>query len=177
MILAVGAPAKAQTRPAVVQVPANTAPTIPEGMEVKCIQGPDTLAPATHCPVLKWNGYTYWAFSYVDDRISIGIVAYNAASEVVAQWEKPGSRYVYAIPVDATTKTMTFAGQSGAKITVKWSELLLPEQPAPSLDQAAGPQEVKPKQISAGESDFLLSAQPQTREVAPIFWTPSIFAF
>ncbi|WP_224360420.1 hypothetical protein [Hyalangium versicolor] len=105
-------------------------------MEVKCIQGPDTLAPATHCPVLKWNGYTYWAFSYVDNRISIGIVAYNSAGEVVAQWEKPGSRYVYAIPVDVMTKTVTFAGQSGAKITVKWSELLL--------------QEVKPKQLSTG---------------------------
>jgi hypothetical protein len=125
--------AEAQTTPTVAQVPANAPPAIPAGMKVACMQGPNVLTAATNCPVLKWHGYTYWAFSYGDNRVAMGIVAYDPAGKVAAQWERPGARYVYAITVDSTGKSVTFAGQSDAKITMTWDALF----PPPVIDTVA----------------------------------------
>ncbi|MFO0623955.1 MAG: hypothetical protein U0745_21390 [Polyangia bacterium] len=120
LLLGSASSAEAQT---VEQVP-NAAPAgIPAGMKVTCTPGPGTGAAAPSCPILKMNGLTYWAFSYSDNRVAMGIVAYDAAGKVVAQWEKPGARYVYAIKVDAAAKTVTFMGQADQKITMTFDAL------------------------------------------------------
>lgn len=124
LVLVAGTQARAQTPPSVAQVPANAPPAVPAGMKVTCTPGPGTGAAAANCPVVKWGGYTYWAFSYVDNRVSMGIVAYDSAGKVVKQWEKAGARYVYAISVDATGRNVTFAGQADQKITMTWGELM-----------------------------------------------------
>ncbi|MCY1044929.1 hypothetical protein OV208_26670 [Corallococcus sp. bb12-1] len=142
--------------PVVVLVPPSPTPAIPAGMKVTCTQGPGTGAPAATCPVIKWKGYTFWAFSYTDNRVAMGIVAYDAAGKVVAQWEKPGSRYVYAITVNATDKTVTFAGQSDAKIVMKWSDLLPPvAPPAPQWVLQPAPLGATLKQISVGSANAI----------------------
>ncbi|NTX04576.1 tectonin domain-containing protein [Myxococcus sp. CA040A] len=137
--------------PVVVLVPPVPAPAIPSGMKVTCTQGPGTGAAAATCPVIKWKGYTIWAFSYTDNRVGMGIVAYDAAGKVVAQWEKPGARYVYGITVNTTDKTVTFAGQSDAKITMKWSDLLA--SPTQQWVLQPGPQGATLKQISVGSAN------------------------
>lgn len=110
--------------PVVASVPASAPPPVPAGMKVTCLQGPDVLISSATCPVVRWGGYTYWAFSYLDNRVSLGIVAYDAAGNVAAQWEKPGARYVYGIAVDPAARTATFAGQANARITMPWAELI-----------------------------------------------------
>ncbi|WP_164017609.1 tectonin domain-containing protein [Pyxidicoccus trucidator] len=143
--------------PVVVQVPANAPPAVPAGMKVTCTQGPGTGAAATTCPVIKWGGYTYWAFSYTDNRLAMGIVAYDATGKVVAQWEKPGSRYVYAITVDSVGRNVVFAGQSDAKITMKWSDLFPPAAPlaTPRWELVAGPAGATLKQVSVGSANAI----------------------
>ncbi|RKH14112.1 hypothetical protein D7V97_03880 [Corallococcus sp. CA053C] len=109
--------------------------------------------------MIQWGGYTYWAFSYGDNRVSMGIVAYDAAGKVVAQWEKPGARYVYAIAVDPTGRNVILAGQSDAKLTVKWSDLFPPVAPPVTprwelvLVLVAGPVGATLKQVSVGSAN------------------------
>ncbi|RKH49302.1 tectonin domain-containing protein [Corallococcus llansteffanensis] len=141
--------------PVVVQVPSSPSPAVPAGMKVTCTPGPGTGAASPTCPVIQWGGYTYWAFSYVDNRVAMGIVAYDAAGKVVAQWEKPGARYVYAIAVDPSGRNVIFAGQSDAKIIMKWSDLFPPLAPpvTPRWELVAGPVGATLKQVSVGSAN------------------------
>ena len=117
---------EAQPTPAVAQVPSSSAPALPVGMKVTCPQGPATGAPAATCPVLHYDGYTYWALSYVDDRVGLAIAAYDSMGKLVARWEKPGVRYVHGITVSPVNRTVTFAGQSDAKLSIAWDDLVPP---------------------------------------------------
>jgi hypothetical protein len=76
--------------------------------------------------VLEWNGYTYWIFSYTDNREALAIVAFDADGAVRGTWERPGARYVYRASVNPLSETVTFAGQSDWRITMRWDELRLP---------------------------------------------------
>jgi hypothetical protein len=126
--------------PVVAQVPSSSAPGVPAGMKVTCLTGPNVLVLSPTCPVVKWFGYTYWAFSYIDNRVGMGIVAFDAAGSVAAVWERSGARYVYAITVDPAARTVAFAGQVDMKITMTWSELLAP--PAAAFVPNAAPPQV-----------------------------------
>ena len=156
LVLAMAPRAEAQTTPTVAQVPSNAPPAVPSGMKVTCTPGPATGAMSPSCPVLQWNGYTYWAYSYGDNRNSLGIVAYDSAGKVAAQWEKTGVRYVYAISVDSTAKTVTFAGQADKKVSLSWAELTPP--PAAKPFAYCG----REVQLKSWKGDYLSrTSQPQ----------------
>ncbi|MCP3099922.1 hypothetical protein LZ198_13685 [Myxococcus sp. K15C18031901] len=91
------------------------------------MQGPDTLLPSDMCPVVTANGMTYWALSYLDNRLGMAVVAYDANGNVVGLIEKTGARYVWDIAVDATTNTLVFKGQGGNTFTLKWTDLIVPQ--------------------------------------------------
>src|SRR5262245_9688526 len=80
---------------------------IPDGMKVTALAGPNTLQPAASCPVLAVGGFTLWPMSYIDNRVSFGMVMYDPSWNIVNQVEKPGARYVYKI-------TPSGSGGSGA---------------------------------------------------------------
>jgi hypothetical protein len=105
------------TAPTVIIVPPANAPAIPQGFH-----SPFTFAPSG-APVIQWNGYTYWAYSYADNRMSMAIVAYDAKGQIVKQWEKPGARYLTSITVDSAQKTVTLIGQANQTTVLSWSEL------------------------------------------------------
>jgi hypothetical protein len=105
------------TAPTVIIVPPANAPAIPQGFH-----SPFTFAPSG-APVIQWNGYTYWAYSYADNRMSMAIVAYDAKGQIVKQWEKPGARYLTSITVDSVQKTVTLIGQANQTTVLSWSEL------------------------------------------------------
>ena len=105
------------TAPIVVTVPPANAPAIPPGFH-----SPFTFAPSG-APVIQWNGYSYWAYSYADNRMSMAIVAYDAKGKIVKQWEKPGARYLTSITVDSAQKTVTLIGQANQTTVLSWSEL------------------------------------------------------
>ncbi|MBC1194229.1 hypothetical protein H0901_02745, partial [Microcystis aeruginosa BLCCF158] len=105
--------------PIVVTVPPANAPTIPQGFH-----SPFSFTPSG-APVIQWNGYTYWAYSYTDNRMAMAIVAYDAKGQIVKQWQKPGARYLTSITVDAAGKTITLTGQANLTTVLSWDELKL----------------------------------------------------
>ncbi|MCE9667966.1 hypothetical protein LY474_09100 [Myxococcus stipitatus] len=113
--------------PTVHFVDAATPLRIPIELKKTCTQGPDTLNPSDMCPVITANGITYWALSYVDNRLAMAVVAYDASGNVVGLIEKAGARYVWDIAVDASNHTLVFKGQGGNTFTVKWTDLILPQ--------------------------------------------------
>ncbi|WP_225446588.1 S-layer homology domain-containing protein [Paenibacillus rhizovicinus] len=98
-------------------------PSVPSGMKVSCMADPGNVIAATSCPVMKWGDLTYWAFSYTDNSLALGIVAFDSSGAIVKQWEKSGARYVYNITVDSSLQTVTFWGQNDRSVTMSWADL------------------------------------------------------
>lgn len=121
------APAFAAAPPAnvaqVVYVPSNSSPPVPAGMKVTCMNDPNTLNPSKTCPVVKYQGMTTWAYSYIDNRVSFGLVTYDANNNVVRSVEKPGARYVWNMISSEVTKQITIAGQANQTVEVNWSDV------------------------------------------------------
>jgi hypothetical protein len=127
------APAEAQTYPSVEKRVASSHPATPAGWKQTCIQGPDTGAPSTDCPVLVWGDYTYWAWSDSNNDNTMAIVAYDATGKAVKQWVKPGLRYIWQITLDEAKETVTFVGQSSRAATMRWDELEIDPPPPGEL--------------------------------------------
>jgi len=115
--------------PQVFIVPTDSHPPIPAGLKLTVYDGPDSpsqSSPSATCPVVKWGGYTYWAYSYTDNRVAMNIVAYSDVDNSVAsQTEKTGARYLYDISVEPSTRTVTFKGQGDNTVTMTYPEPLM----------------------------------------------------
>lgn len=112
--------------PVVVRVPLAQCPPIPDGMKMASMTGPNSPTPdgtSDTCPIIQWQGRSYWPFSYIDNRYSMGIACYDQAGNLVGQVEKTGARYVWNITVDETSKKVTFYGQSNLTVTMTWADL------------------------------------------------------
>ena len=108
----------------VIKMSAPEGPT-PEGMKVTALQGPDTLQSANPGPVLAVGGFTLWPMSYIDNRVSFGMVMYDPLWNVVGQVEKPGARYVYQITLngEGAEGSVTFSGQANQSVTMSLDEI------------------------------------------------------
>jgi hypothetical protein len=108
----------------VIQMRAPNGP-IPAGMKVTALGGPDTLQSAPSCPVLAVGGFTLWPLSYIDNRVSFGMVMYDLKGRVVNQVEKKGARYVYKITLSGSgaTGSVTFSGQANQSVTMSLDEV------------------------------------------------------
>lgn len=107
--------------PIVKTVGANSHPPLPGGLKSTCLA--DTsfdihISPT--CQVIEWEGRTYWAFSYFDNRNSFALVAYDSANNVVLNQEMGGSRYLVRIDVDYLAQTASFVGQVGQTVGRTW---------------------------------------------------------
>jgi hypothetical protein len=98
---------------------------IPEGMKVTALQGPDTLQPANPGPVLAIGGFTLWPMSYVDNRVSFGMVMYDLKWNVVNTVEKKGARYICQITKngEGAQGSVTFTGQANQSVTMSLDEI------------------------------------------------------
>ena len=98
---------------------------IPDGMKVTALQGPDTLQSANPGPVLAIGGFTLWPMSYIDNRVSFGMVMYDPEWKVVTTVEKPGARYVYQITKsgEGSEGSVTFSGQANQSVTMSLDEI------------------------------------------------------
>ncbi len=126
-------PVLAQYPPLVDTLPSSSHGLVPSGFREICIPNPNTGAPSPTCPVLKMNGYTYWAYSDNDNMGTMAIVAYDAAGAVAGQWTKNGARYLWQIILDTNGQTVAFVGQGSAAIVVPWSEIELTPPPPQAL--------------------------------------------
>ena len=98
---------------------------IPEGMKVTALQGPDTLQPANPGPVLGVGGFTLWPMSYIDNRVSFGMVMYDLNWNVVNTVEKQGARYICQITKngEGDQGSVTFLGQANQSVTMSLDEI------------------------------------------------------
>ena len=111
------------TPASVVSVASTSNPTLPTGLKVSCLVDPNQTTAASSCPVLTYKGLTFWVYSFIDNRNSFAIVAYNSANQIVQQWEKTGVRYLYSIQLDLYANTATFIGQSNQSVSMTWAEM------------------------------------------------------
>ena len=110
--------------PAVVYVPVNSNPPIPAGLKVACMKGPVDLTSSKTCPVVEFMGNTTWAYSFIDNRVAMALVTYDAHNNVMSNVTKDGARYVWQIISSVDDKTVTFSGQANQNIVATWSDLL-----------------------------------------------------
>jgi hypothetical protein len=80
-------------------------------------------APSKTCPVVRYQGITTWAYSYIDNRYSMALVKYDGNNNVIGTIEKPGARYVFEALSSARTQTVLFVGQARQRVTATWAEL------------------------------------------------------
>jgi hypothetical protein len=117
------APAAAAETPQIAAVPSASHPPIPNGLKVTCLANPNGTAPSPTCPVVKYQGITTWAYSYIDNRYSMALVGYDETNHVVSNEEKPGARYVVSATVNNANQTVTFLGQASKTVNASWAEL------------------------------------------------------
>lgn len=128
VLLALGAaPALAQEIPTVQVVQTSTHPAPPAGWKVACMPNAVNGGASPTCPVLKYNGYTYWAWSDAQNGVAMAIVAYDSHGVAVKQWNRNGARYVWNVTVDDVVESVSFVGQSNATINLRWRELFIPQ--------------------------------------------------
>ncbi len=102
-------------------VSVSTHPPIPSGLKATFIKSTINNSSST-CQVIK--DLTYWAYSYLDNRYSFGIVGYDNSGKVIYQKEKKGARYLSQIKLNPENRTIDFIGQAGRKVTMDWDEIL-----------------------------------------------------
>lgn len=113
----------ALSTPQISSRPASSSPAIPEDLKMSCHTGPNSFELAPDCPVVEWGELTFWPYSYVDNRMSVGAVAYDSAGNLRRSVEVPGSRYIWKITIDPDTETVTFWGQGNTDASVTWAAL------------------------------------------------------
>ena len=96
---------------------------IPDGMKVASLAGPNVLQPAPKCPVLSVGSFILWPMSYIDNRVSFGMVMYNPKNHIVKTVEKKGARYIYKITLNVPASSVTFSGQADQSVTMTLDEI------------------------------------------------------
>ena len=109
--------------PQAVSVPANSNPPVPAGLKVTCMNNGTSLNPSPTCPVVQFKGVTTWAYSFIDNRVSLALVSYDANNTVIRNVTMNGTRYVWQIAVNPSSSEVTFTGQSNTTVTAPFSQL------------------------------------------------------
>lgn len=69
---------------------------------------------------MKYKGFTTWAYSFIDNRVSMAFVSYDAQGNVVRNVTMNGARYVWQITANAGSVTAT--GQSDQSVSAPYSQ-------------------------------------------------------
>jgi hypothetical protein len=110
--------------PTVTTVPSAKWPLPPADLKVDCLSDP--------CPVIRCGRQTFYAYSYLDNRESFGLIGYDDLGVVSKPvQELVGARYLQSITLNATdagagdagAQTATLTGQAGSSVVVNWSAL------------------------------------------------------
>lgn len=96
---------------------------IPNGMKITTLTGPNVLTNASSTPTVAIGGFIVWPMSYMDNRVSFGMVCYDPKGRVVEQLETPGARYVYKVTLEDAAGTATFWGQGDRKVSLTLDQM------------------------------------------------------
>jgi hypothetical protein len=119
------APAAAQPKDLaqIKYVPTSAHPAIPAGLKVTCMTGPNVLTPSKTCPVVFYQGITTWAYSFIDNRVSLALVSYDARGKIVRNVTRDGARYVWVMESGIPSRLVTMFGQANQYIEAPWDQL------------------------------------------------------
>jgi hypothetical protein len=117
------APSNNSDQPVVERIDRQKAPTPDPDVRLSCNVSPTTFESSPTCPVIVWGDYTYWVYSFNDNRTSMAVVAYDQSGNAVKRWDFSGARYLVDITVDAGAKTVVLTGQASQTITISWDDL------------------------------------------------------
>ena len=97
---------------------------IPDGMKVASLADPNQLQPAPACPVLGIGSFTLWPMSYIDNRVSFGMVMYDLKWKPINTLEKAGARYIFNITLagQGSSGTVNFWGQANQQVQLTLAE-------------------------------------------------------
>ena len=109
--------------PTIITEPRTSGPTPPSDVWALCTPSPDTGDLSATCPVIEYQGYTTWVYSFIDNRVSFNLVTYDNQNNVVRNVTVDGARYVYKITSDPVSRSVTIWGQDNQQITIPWSDL------------------------------------------------------
>ena len=72
-------------------------------------------------PIVKYKGMTTWAYSYIDNRVSLALVTYDGSGKIVRNVEQPGLRYVWNMTSGLKNQAIDIFGQSNAHVQLPWA--------------------------------------------------------
>ena len=113
----------------VIKQSVENAPATPEGLQQAFRTGPnDADAPAQDIDTIVVDThidgvFTFWGFSYLDNRQSLAILKCDASNNVVSQTEWKGTRYLWEITLNEAEREATFHGQYSSAATNAWTAL------------------------------------------------------
>jgi hypothetical protein len=100
---------------------ANSGPDVPSELQAGCLG--KALQESRTCQVIRYQGYTTWAYSFKDSRMSLALVSFDADGKVVRNVEHKGPGHLVSMSPDTKGQTVTISGEDNRAITVPWSEL------------------------------------------------------
>ena len=109
--------------PVIRVVPTASHPIVPTELKIEPATGPTSSELASDTQVLTLGNYTYWAADYMDDRLSVCLLAFDASDQLVKQLEKPGARRVWKMTLDQAGQVITCHGAFDRTITATLAEL------------------------------------------------------
>ncbi len=119
--------AASDSAPTIANVPAKSSPPVPAGLKVTCMPDGTSLIASATCPVIQYRGITTWAYSFIDNRVSMALVSYDAKNNIVGNITKDGARYVWQITSTPQNRTVTITGQSDQTVSTTWDDLAKPK--------------------------------------------------
>lgn len=111
-----------QFTPKVNLVESNTVRDIPSGMKLTSIK--DGTTEIGKAPTMTIGDFTYYAFSFDDNRMSTALCAYDQEGKLVNQFAVMGPRYAYEMNANNDTQEVTIMGQAGHQTVVSYEDLV-----------------------------------------------------
>lgn len=109
--------------PVIKIVPVSSHPPLPAELKMTVLADPNQLQPSESAPVLSWGPYTYWVASYVDNRVAMDFLGFDAQGRLVKQVARTGARYPWKLVLVDGAKSLQCTGQAEQQVTVTLAEL------------------------------------------------------
>lgn len=108
--------------PQVEMVNPESVRNIPLGMKLTAIK--DDTSRLGEAPTMVIGDFTYYAFSFDDNRMSTALCAYDQQGHLVKQFALAGPRYAYKIDVNNDKQQATIWGQADHQTVISYEDLV-----------------------------------------------------
>lgn len=92
------------------------------GLKVTCLIDPNVLTSSKTCPVVVHQGITTWAHSFLDNRVCMALVPYDARGNIVPNVTRDGALRL-VMEAGVKSRLATIFGQVDQYIEVPWDRL------------------------------------------------------